>query len=169
MFLSNPAVTELEPYTPGLSREFVSQKYGVALDDVAKLGSAENPLGPSPLAKAAVEAALERIAKRTCDLYLHPSGVAALMGKGGARLRQIQAESGAIVNFLPPNSQAGGASYSGNYRGHSSGGISSSPIGPGTAMTNDASGAMASSPSTTSAKVGERAARAVRTTSWTRP
>ena len=51
MFLSNPAVTELEPYTPGLSREFVSQKYGVALDDVAKLGSAENPLGPSPLAK----------------------------------------------------------------------------------------------------------------------
>ncbi len=64
MFLSNPAVTELEPYTPGLSREFVSRKYGVPLDDVAKLGSAENPLGPSPLAKAAVEAALGRI-----DLY----------------------------------------------------------------------------------------------------
>ncbi|HJO73451.1 MAG TPA: histidinol-phosphate transaminase [Rhodospirillales bacterium] len=64
MFLSNPAVAELEPYTPGLSREFVSLKYGVPIDDVAKLGSAENPLGPSPLAKVAVEAALGRI-----DLY----------------------------------------------------------------------------------------------------
>ena len=64
MFLSNPAVTELDPYTPGLSREFVSEKYGVPLDDVAKLGSAENPLGPSPLAKAAVEEALGRI-----DIY----------------------------------------------------------------------------------------------------
>ncbi len=61
MFLSNPAVTTSETYTPGLSREFVSQKYAVPLDDVAKLGSAENPLGPSPLARAAVEAALEGI------------------------------------------------------------------------------------------------------------
>lgn len=64
MFLSNPAVTSSEAYTPGLTREFVAQKYAVPLEDVAKLGSAENPLGPSPLAKAAVEAALEGI-----DIY----------------------------------------------------------------------------------------------------
>ena len=42
----------------GLTREFVSQAYGIPLDDVAKLGSAENPFGPSPKAAAAVKAAM---------------------------------------------------------------------------------------------------------------
>jgi histidinol-phosphate aminotransferase len=53
-----------EPYTPGLSREYVAKAYGVALDDVAKLGSAENPFGPSPKALAAVREASARI-----DIY----------------------------------------------------------------------------------------------------
>ncbi len=53
-----------EPYTPGLSREYVAKTYGVALDDVAKLGSAENPFGPSPKALAVVREASARI-----DIY----------------------------------------------------------------------------------------------------
>jgi histidinol-phosphate aminotransferase len=59
MFLSNPALGSTEAYVPGLTKEFVSQAYGVPLDDVAKLGSAENPFGPSPKAAAAVKAAMK--------------------------------------------------------------------------------------------------------------
>jgi histidinol-phosphate aminotransferase len=59
MYFDNPALATKEAYVPGLTREHVSQKYGIALDDVAKLGSAENPLGPSPKAAAVVRAALK--------------------------------------------------------------------------------------------------------------
>lgn len=59
-----PALIENEPYTPGLSREYVAKEFGVPLDDVAKLGSAENPFGPSPKAVAAVEKGRAKL-----DLY----------------------------------------------------------------------------------------------------
>ncbi|BBK35322.1 histidinol-phosphate aminotransferase [Allostella sp. ATCC 35155] len=49
------------PYTPGQSREAVAARFGLAIEDVAKLGSAENPFGPSPKAAAAVDAARSRI------------------------------------------------------------------------------------------------------------
>lgn len=62
--VKNVALTQNDPYAPGLSREFVAQKFGIPLNDVAKLGSAENPLGPSPKAAAAVERARAKI-----DLY----------------------------------------------------------------------------------------------------
>jgi histidinol-phosphate aminotransferase len=55
----NPALDTKEAYVPGLTREYVSQQYGVPLEDVAKLGSAENPFGPSPKAAAVVQAALK--------------------------------------------------------------------------------------------------------------
>jgi histidinol-phosphate aminotransferase len=60
----NPALVQNEPYTPGLSREHVAAKYGIPIGDVAKLGSAENPLGPSPRAAEAVEKGRARI-----DIY----------------------------------------------------------------------------------------------------
>jgi histidinol-phosphate aminotransferase len=60
----NAALVENEPYTPGLSREFVSKRFGIALGEVAKLGSAENPYGPSPKALAAVENGRSKI-----DIY----------------------------------------------------------------------------------------------------
>lgn len=47
-----------EPYTPGLSSEHVARTYGIGIDSVAKLGSAENPFGASPKAAAAVSAAM---------------------------------------------------------------------------------------------------------------
>ena len=59
--VSSPALLIEEAYTPGLSREYVAKTHGVPVDDVAKLGSAENPFGPSPLASAAVTEASARI------------------------------------------------------------------------------------------------------------
>jgi histidinol-phosphate aminotransferase len=59
--VSSPALLIEEAYTPGLSREYVAKTYGVPVDDVAKLGSAENPSGPSPLASAAVTETSARI------------------------------------------------------------------------------------------------------------
>ena len=58
MFLSNPALRSKEAYVPGLSKDYVATTYGIPPADVAKLGSAENPLGPSPKAEAAVKAAM---------------------------------------------------------------------------------------------------------------
>ncbi len=58
-----------EYYVPGLASEYVSQRYGIALADIAKLGSAENPHGASPLARAAVLEAMDR-------LHLYPSWTA---------------------------------------------------------------------------------------------
>jgi histidinol-phosphate aminotransferase len=60
----NRALVENEPYTPGLSREFVAQTYNIAPEKIAKLGSAENPFGPSPKALEAVQKAAAKI-----DLY----------------------------------------------------------------------------------------------------
>ncbi len=52
--VSSPALVEGPVYVPGLPREFVAERYGIPLDDIAKLGSAENPHGPSPKAVAAL-------------------------------------------------------------------------------------------------------------------
>ena len=57
-----PALVENEPYTPGLSSEYVARKFGIALDEIAKLGSAENPFGPSPKAFEAVQKGQARLA-----------------------------------------------------------------------------------------------------------
>jgi histidinol-phosphate aminotransferase len=59
MFISNPALGSKDAYVPGLTKDYVSQQYGIPLDDVAKLGSAENPFGPSPKAAEAIEAGLK--------------------------------------------------------------------------------------------------------------
>jgi histidinol-phosphate aminotransferase len=59
MFLSNPVLGTKEAYVPGLTQEYVAKIYGIPASDVAKLGSAENPFGPSPLALAAVQQALK--------------------------------------------------------------------------------------------------------------
>ena len=58
-----------EYYVPGLAGEYVAKRYGIAPADIAKLGSAENPHGASPKARAAVVEAMER-------LHLYPSWTA---------------------------------------------------------------------------------------------
>jgi len=55
------ALVDGEVYVPGLPAEYVATKYGIALEDVAKLGSAEHPYGASPLAMAAIAEAQSRI------------------------------------------------------------------------------------------------------------
>jgi histidinol-phosphate aminotransferase len=51
-------------YVPGLPREHVAQRYQIPVEEIAKLGSAENPFGPSPKAAAAIEKGKARV-----DLY----------------------------------------------------------------------------------------------------
>lgn len=46
---------ELDPYTPGLTREAAAERAGVAPSAIVKLSSNENPLGASPKAQAVVE------------------------------------------------------------------------------------------------------------------
>ncbi|MFT4987924.1 MAG: histidinol-phosphate aminotransferase [Acidimicrobiales bacterium] len=58
-----------EYYVPGLPVDYVTARYGIAPDEIAKLGSAENPYGASPLARQAVADSLDR-------LHLYPSWTA---------------------------------------------------------------------------------------------
>lgn len=57
--LAMPGVQALQPYQPGKPIEELQRDYGVS--DIVKLASNENPLGPSPKALAAAEAALAEI------------------------------------------------------------------------------------------------------------
>lgn len=58
---SNRALIDGEVYVPGLPSEYVTEKYGVAPADIAKLASAENPFGASPLAMKAIAEAQSRL------------------------------------------------------------------------------------------------------------
>lgn len=54
----SPSVERLTPYTPGLSAQEVASEFGVLPSEVVKLGSGENPFGPSPVAVRAISGAL---------------------------------------------------------------------------------------------------------------
>jgi histidinol-phosphate aminotransferase len=73
--LAAPAVRTLAPYVPGKPIEELEREYGIS--DVIKLASNENPLGPGPLARAA-------IATVARDIGLYPDG-------GGFALKQALA------------------------------------------------------------------------------
>lgn len=60
--VSFPALLDGEIYVPGLSTEYVAQKYGIPANRISKLASAENPHGPSPKAVNAVAQAQSRLA-----------------------------------------------------------------------------------------------------------
>lgn len=62
--VSSPGLSGQPAYVPGLGREAVSKRFDIPVDDIAKLGSAENPFGPSPKASAAIEKGKARL-----DLY----------------------------------------------------------------------------------------------------
>lgn len=63
--VSAAALTARDPaYTPGLPRDYVAQRFNIAPEEVAKLGSAENPFGPSPKGLAGIEDGQSRV-----DLY----------------------------------------------------------------------------------------------------
>lgn len=54
-----PYIMSLTPYQPGLPIELVARKYGLKPADIIKLASNENPLGMSPKARQAIDAALK--------------------------------------------------------------------------------------------------------------
>ncbi len=59
--LCRKCILNLTPYVPGKPVEEVKRELG--LDDVVKLASNENPLGPSPLALQAMREALENVSQ----------------------------------------------------------------------------------------------------------
>jgi len=59
--LANPGVRALEPYPPGKPIDELKRELG--LDDIIKLASNENSLGPSPLGLAAAREALSDLAR----------------------------------------------------------------------------------------------------------
>ena len=61
MRLSHEGLVDPEFYVPGLPAEAVSARYGISGADIAKLGSAENPLGASPLAVQAIRERLDDV------------------------------------------------------------------------------------------------------------
>lgn len=65
--LAQPGVQKLSPYVPGKPVEELARELGLKASDIVKLASNENPLGPSPLAVQAMQAALP-------DLTRYPDG-----------------------------------------------------------------------------------------------
>ncbi len=63
----NPQISRLPVYVPGQPIEEVAREQGLAPEEVIKLASNENPLGPSPRALTAMEQALR-------NLHLYPDG-----------------------------------------------------------------------------------------------
>lgn len=63
----NPALSDLPVYQPGRPIEEVARELGLDAKKIIKLASNENPLGPSPVAMAAMEKALQ-------TLHLYPDG-----------------------------------------------------------------------------------------------
>ncbi len=76
---ANRFVCDLVAYEPGKPIDETARELGLNPADIVKVASNENPLGPSPLAKAAMIAAIE-------DSHIYPDG-------GGYRLRSAIAES----------------------------------------------------------------------------
>jgi histidinol-phosphate aminotransferase len=60
-------IRAIAPYQPGKPIGELAREMGLAAEEIIKLASNENPLGISPLAKAAVERAL-------AELHLYPDG-----------------------------------------------------------------------------------------------
>ena len=66
-FPLNPALANLPVYQPGRPIEEVARELGLPAQKVIKLASNENPLGPSPLALAAIK-------KAARSVHFYPDG-----------------------------------------------------------------------------------------------
>ena len=75
---ANQFVCDLVAYEPGKPIDETARELGLRVEDIVKLASNENPLGASPLARAAMERALD-------DAHIYPDG-------GAWRLRRAIAE-----------------------------------------------------------------------------
>ncbi|MDH7568082.1 MAG: histidinol-phosphate transaminase [Armatimonadota bacterium] len=82
-------IERLVPYVPGKPIEEVEREYGIT--DIIKLASNENPLGPSPAALAAMQAALARV-------NLYPDGSAYVLTRRLAQHWNMPPECIALGN-----------------------------------------------------------------------
>src|SRR5436190_7588995 len=96
----NPALQEITVYQPGRPIEEVARELHLPPEDIIKLASNENPLGPSPAALAAMQKVL-------ANLNLYPDGNAFyLKEKRAAKLELRQANlilgngSNEIIEFV---------------------------------------------------------------------
>ena len=92
----NPSLRNLPVYQPGRPIEEVARELGLERDEVIKVASNENPLGPSPLAVEAMKTAVTQS-------HLYPDGNAFyLKNKLAAKLGVEPANLifGTMVSFL---------------------------------------------------------------------
>jgi histidinol-phosphate aminotransferase len=92
--LVRKGVADIKPYIPGKPVQEVKRELG--LEDVIKLASNENPLGPSPLALEAIKAALQEVhlypdaecyeLREAVAASLHISPNQLIFGNGGEEL-----------------------------------------------------------------------------------
>ncbi len=75
----------VEAYVPGLRVDEVVERYGIPAEKVAKLASAENPLGPSPMALEAINSGMK-------DLSLYPDWRVQSLRKAIARYENVKTE-----------------------------------------------------------------------------
>lgn len=107
--LASPYIKDLIPYNPGRPVEEVERELGVS--GVVKLASNENPLGPSPLAVKAIQAALQGInrypdaggyfLKRALAEQLNLDPEQFILGNGSCELIDLSARC-----FLSPQDEA---------------------------------------------------------------
>jgi len=98
--LANPQLRDLPVYEPGKPIEETARELGAHADEIIKLASNENPLGPSPKALAAMRATLA-----AANLYPDGGGFylrEALAAKLGVERNQLilGAGSNEIIEFL---------------------------------------------------------------------
>ena len=93
-----PGISAIRPYEPGKPIEEVERELGIS--DVVKLASNENPLGPSPLAVAALHAAVKNV-------HMYPDGASfrlrrRLAAKLDVRLEEVFVGNGSneIIDLL---------------------------------------------------------------------
>lgn len=61
--LALPGVQKLSPYVPGKPVEELAREFGLDPNEIIKLASNENPLGPAPMALKAIQAALPELTR----------------------------------------------------------------------------------------------------------
>ncbi|KIE58967.1 aspartate aminotransferase [Methylacidiphilum kamchatkense Kam1] len=87
----NPSLTKLTPYEPGKPIEELAREYGFSPNEIIKLASNENPLGPSPFA-------VEAIAKNLHKIHLYPDGNGYALKKALAASLDIDTENIVLGN-----------------------------------------------------------------------
>lgn len=82
-YLIRHGIADIKPYIPGKPIEEVKRELG--LEDVVKLASNENPLGPSPLAVEAIKAALQ-------EVHLYPDAECSVLREAVAASLNISSD-----------------------------------------------------------------------------